>query len=74
MTTLARIGTLALLLAVGTSLGCSKDKDEATTKAATATTDTKATATAGTKDVAEAKNVAGMAKETLLALKFHHDS
>ena len=60
MRLLARLGTLVTLVALGANFGCAKDKDEATTTQIT------------TPEAAQ--NVSGMAKETLLALKFHHDS
>lgn len=56
----ARLGLLITLVALSANLGCSKENDESTTPEVT--------------QPKQATNVAGMAKETLLALKFHHDS
>jgi hypothetical protein len=56
----ARLGPLLTLVALSANLGCSKEKEVATTPEVTSPE--------------QATNVAGMAKETLLALKFHHDS
>lgn len=63
MRLLARLGTLVSLVALTFNFGCSKENEEATTATVTQTEKTET-----------ATNVAGMSKETLLALKFHHDS
>jgi hypothetical protein len=60
MRLLARLGTLVTLVALSSNFGCSKENEEATTAQVTQTE--------------SASNVAGMSKETLLVLKFHHDS
>ena len=72
MRQLARLGTLVTLLALGANVGCSKDESKAKDTTPN-TTKTEVAVAAETKKVEEAKNVAGMAKETVLALKFHHD-
>jgi hypothetical protein len=59
MRLLARLGTLVTLVALSANFGCAKEKEATTIQTAKGDT---------------AQNVSGMAKETLLALKFHHDS